>query len=47
MDRMIDNIHYLNSGDWVESMTAILIHDDGKIEIIHYKPIEDNSIETL
>lgn len=34
----IDNIHYLNSGDWVESMTAIIIHQDGKIELLTYKP---------
>lgn len=29
-DRMIGKIHYLNSGDWVENMTAILISDDGQ-----------------
>jgi UDP-2,3-diacylglucosamine pyrophosphatase LpxH len=44
MDRIIDNIHYLNSGDWVESMSAILIHHDGKIEITYYKPIENKSM---
>jgi UDP-2,3-diacylglucosamine pyrophosphatase LpxH len=44
MDRIIDNIHYLNSGDWVESMSAILIHHDGKIEITHHKPISNESI---
>jgi len=28
-DRMIDGIHYLNSGDWVESMSALLEDEDG------------------
>jgi UDP-2,3-diacylglucosamine pyrophosphatase LpxH len=32
-DRMINEFHYLNSGDWVENMSAILISDDGKIQI--------------
>lgn len=32
-DRMIDGIHYLNSGDWVESMTALLEHEDGTWEV--------------
>lgn len=35
-DKMLGDIHYLNSGDWVESMTAILEHFDGRFEIIHY-----------
>lgn len=32
-DRQIDGVHYLNSGDWVENMTAILIDHDNSIEI--------------
>ncbi|MDB6114276.1 MAG: UDP-2,3-diacylglucosamine hydrolase [Lacunisphaera sp.] len=36
-DKMIGNIHYLNSGDWVESMTALLEHHDGRFELITYK----------
>lgn len=32
-DRHIDGIHYLNSGDWVENMTAILIDQDNNIVI--------------
>ena len=31
--RMIDGIHYLNSGDWVESMSALLEHEDGTWEV--------------
>ncbi|MDR3652309.1 MAG: UDP-2,3-diacylglucosamine diphosphatase [Paludibacter sp.] len=32
-NRMIDGIHYLNSGDWVESMSALLEHEDGTWEV--------------
>lgn len=35
-DRMIGDIHYLNSGDWVESLTAIVEHFDGRFEIIDF-----------
>jgi len=36
-DKMIGNIHYLNSGDWVESLTAIVEHCDGRFELITFK----------
>jgi len=36
-DKMIGDIHYLNSGDWVESLTAIVEHRDGRFELITYK----------
>lgn len=35
-DRMIGDIHYLNSGDWVESLTAVVEHFDGRFEIIDF-----------
>jgi UDP-2,3-diacylglucosamine pyrophosphatase LpxH len=35
--RMIRDIHYLNSGDWVESLTAIVEHHDGRFELIDFK----------
>ena len=31
-----DGISYLNSGDWVESCTAVVEHDDGRFEIINW-----------
>lgn len=31
-----DGIMYMNSGDWVESLTALVEHHSGKWEIIHY-----------
>jgi UDP-2,3-diacylglucosamine pyrophosphatase LpxH len=36
-DRMIGKKHYLNSGDWVENMTAICIKLDNTIEIKSFK----------
>jgi UDP-2,3-diacylglucosamine pyrophosphatase LpxH len=36
-DKMIGDIHYLNSGDWVESLTGIVEHHDGRFELITYK----------
>lgn len=36
-DKQIDGIHYLNSGDWVETMSAIVEHEDGRFELIYFK----------
>ena len=30
------DVHYLNSGDWVESMTAVVEHLDRTFEVITY-----------
>jgi len=38
-DRMVDGIHYLNSGDWVETMSALLEHEDGTWEVYMHKDI--------
>lgn len=35
-DRQVGAIHYLNSGDWVESLTAIIEHHDGRLELVRY-----------
>ena len=35
-DKMIGEVHYLNSGDWVESATALVEHFDGRFEILEY-----------
>jgi hypothetical protein len=35
-DKMVDGIHYLNSGDWVETLTAIVEHWDGTFELIDW-----------
>ena len=35
-DKKIGDIHYLNSGDWVESLTAIVEHYDGRFELVTF-----------
>jgi UDP-2,3-diacylglucosamine pyrophosphatase LpxH len=37
--RDIDGIAYLNTGDWVESLTAIAEHYDGRMEIIRWRQL--------
>ena len=34
--RTIDGVLYLNDGDWVESLTALVEHPSGKLEIIEW-----------
>lgn len=34
--RDISGIHYVNTGDWVESCTGVVEHDDGVLELIHW-----------
>jgi UDP-2,3-diacylglucosamine pyrophosphatase LpxH len=36
--REIDGVLYCNDGDWVESLTALVEHHDGRLEIIHRAP---------
>ena len=36
-NKMIDEIHYLNSGDWVETMSALVEDENGNWEVIFYK----------
>jgi len=35
-DKMLGDIHYLNSGDWIESLTAVIEHWDGSYELLEY-----------
>lgn len=50
-DKMIGQIHYLNSGDWVESLTAIVEHWDGRYELLNFAdfvtnfPMSDSPVE--
>jgi UDP-2,3-diacylglucosamine pyrophosphatase LpxH len=34
--REIEGLHYLNTGDWVESCTAVVEHYDGRMEVIRF-----------
>lgn len=38
----IDGIAYMNDGDWVESMTALVEHHDGRWEIVTWTRGSDN-----
>jgi hypothetical protein len=39
-NRMIDGIHYLNSGDWVETMSALAEDFEGNWELIYFNEID-------
>ena len=36
----IGGITYINCGDWVDSCTAIVEHDDGRMELVHWRESE-------
>jgi UDP-2,3-diacylglucosamine pyrophosphatase LpxH len=35
-DKLVGDIHYLNSGDWVESLTAVVENHDGSYELLSF-----------
>jgi UDP-2,3-diacylglucosamine pyrophosphatase LpxH len=38
--RRIDDVTYVNCGDWVDSCTGIVEHHDGRLELIHaWQPV--------
>jgi hypothetical protein len=39
--RQVGDIAYVNTGDWVESRTAVAETEDGVLEIIHWGHSED------
>jgi UDP-2,3-diacylglucosamine pyrophosphatase LpxH len=42
--RMIGGILYINDGDWVESCTAVVEHDDGRLEILRWAALRSWSM---
>lgn len=38
-DTYLEDIHYLNSGDWVESLTAIVENPEGALKLLHYSDL--------
>lgn len=38
-DTMIGGIHYLNSGDWVETLSGLVEDGDGKWTVVYYKDL--------
>ncbi|MEP3431528.1 MAG: UDP-2,3-diacylglucosamine diphosphatase [Roseibium sp.] len=45
-DREMNGIHYLNTGDWVESCTAIYERYDGTLEIIRWDEAGNTGVAT-
>ncbi len=43
----IDGISYINTGDWVESCTAIAEHDDGRFELITWRSLKGVPAEAV
>jgi UDP-2,3-diacylglucosamine pyrophosphatase LpxH len=37
----IGGIAYINCGDWVDSCTAVVEHDDGRMELVHWDEKEE------
>lgn len=44
-NRMIEGIHYLNSGDWVETMSALAEDHEGNWQLIYYNQIDFKGIQ--
>jgi predicted phosphodiesterase len=40
--REFGNVTYYNCGDWVESCTALVEHEDGVIALVNYDPLSVN-----
>ena len=38
--RSIDGTLYCNDGDWVESLSALVEHDDGRLELVHWQELD-------
>ena len=45
--RSIDGVQYVNTGDWVESCTALVEHRDGRMEIVRWIPSARGAAEVL
>jgi UDP-2,3-diacylglucosamine pyrophosphatase LpxH len=37
--RTVDGLTYANDGDWVESLTALVEHGDGRLEVIEWSEV--------
>jgi UDP-2,3-diacylglucosamine pyrophosphatase LpxH len=45
--RTIDGTHYVNTGDWVESCTALVEHLDGRLELLRWIPSGHGAQEAI
>tara|TARA_E500000331_G_C17138520_1_gene661641 strand:- start:141 stop:986 length:846 start_codon:yes stop_codon:yes gene_type:complete len=44
--RQIEGVTYCNDGDWVESCTALVEHDDGRLELLRWTELEPVPLST-
>jgi UDP-2,3-diacylglucosamine pyrophosphatase LpxH len=44
--RMVNGVLYCNDGDWVESCTALVEHEDGQLELIDWAAVNNFSFFT-
>lgn len=44
--RTIDGTLYCNDGDWVESLSALVEHHDGRLEVLHFAPPVPSAMPT-
>jgi hypothetical protein len=42
--REIEGVLYCNDGDWVESLSAMVEHSDGRLEILTFDPYSEVQI---
>lgn len=42
--RRLDGVDYYNCGDWVESCTALVEHEDGRMEILRYHASQNGNL---
>jgi UDP-2,3-diacylglucosamine pyrophosphatase LpxH len=42
--RNIDGVLYCNDGDWVESLSTLVEHQDGRLEILTFDPNSDQKV---
>ena len=46
-DKSINGIDYFNTGDWVESVTALIEDDNGQFKLIDWRAIENQEVKLL
>ena len=44
--RRVNGVMYMNDGDWVESCTALVEHDDGRMELLDWAAVNNLSFYT-
>jgi UDP-2,3-diacylglucosamine pyrophosphatase LpxH len=44
-NKMIEGVHYLNSGDWVETMSAVVETIEGNWEVIYYDTLIPSALQ--